>query len=481
MKVYLLNPPTYSQQGFIREGRCQQRLASFQYVMTPITLPSIAGLLREKGYEVFLRDAMALQENVSTVLQAVEQSQARLLIAVSSTVTLENDLAVLAEMKQKIPDLFIALSGTHASSLPEDILQHATSLDAIIRNEPEMTALELAQTLDQESKGNLGNELARVQGLSYRHLGQIFHNPQRPYLEDLDSLPFPARDLLPLDRYRLPTLNEPYTLLIPSRGCPYHCTFCTAHQYYGKKMRLRNPHRVVDEIEEIVQVHQIHQIHMWSDTFTLSRKFVMEFCDEMILRALPVQWMCNGRVDSVDLELLQQMKAGGCTGIAYGVESGVQEILDRCKKDITLEQIQEAFRWTRQAGIDTLAHVIFGLPGETPKTIKSTIRFILALDPTYAQFYCAIPFPGTELREEALRQGWVSDFQWSDYEINHALLETPQLSRKQLLDWKNRAYLRFYWRPQYLLRQASQYWRSPKELLQKSKQFFFFMKDWAQT
>lgn len=474
MKVFLLNPPTHTQEQFIREGRCQQRLASFQYVMTPITLPSIAALLREKGHDVYLHDAMAMNSSVADVLQLMQQENPALLIMVSSTVTLENDQRVVADIKEAHPHIFVAISGTHATSLPEEILQ-ACPAEAIIRNEPEMTALELANALERKTP------LETVDGLTFRKNGNLYHNSARAYLDNLDDLPFPARDLLPLERYRLPTLNEPYTLLIPSRGCPYHCTFCTAHQYYGRKVRLRSPENVVQEMEEIYYRYHIRHVHMWSDTFTMSKKFVMQFCAKLIDRQLPIQWMCNARVDTVDLEMLQQMKKAGCTGIAYGVESGVQDILDRCKKDITLEQIRQAFRETREAGIDTLAHVIFGLPGETEQTLKETLRFVLEIDPTYAQFYCATPFPGTELREEAIQQGWITDLDWSNHEINQAILETKELRRSQLIKWKRRAYLRFYFRPKYLLRQTKRYLRSPFELYQKSKQFLFFMKDWATT
>lgn len=474
MKVFLLNPPTYSREQFIREGRCQQRLASFQYVMTPITLPSIAALLREKGHTVYLHDAMALNTTVSDVLEELRKISPNLLIAVSSTVTLPNDQQVMSDIKKTFPTIFLAFSGTHASSLSYDVLQEC-SVDAIIRNEPEMTALQLADALESNVP------LQEVSGITFRQQHQVIENATRPYLEDLDALPFPARDLLPLDRYRLPTLNEPYTLLIPSRGCPYLCTFCTAHQYYGRKIRLRSPENVADEMEEIFSVHHIRQVHMWSDTFTISRKFVWQFCEEMIRRQLPMSWMCNARVDTVDLELLKKMKQAGCTGVAYGVESGVQAILDRCKKDITLEQIRKAFQATKEAGIDSLAHVIFGLPGETEKTLRQSLRFVLDLDPTYAQFYCAIPFPGTELREEALKNGWITDFDWAQHEINKSVLETPDLSSRQLLRWKRKAYLRFYFRPKYLLRQIHRYLRSPAELLTKSKQFLFFMKDWART
>ena len=474
MKVFLLNPPTYTREQFIREGRCQQRLASFQYVMTPITLPSIAALLRQKGHAVYLHDAMALNTTVSEVLEQIQKEQPQLLIAVSSTVTLQNDHHILSDIKKAFPEIFLAISSTHATSLPHEVLQDC-ACDAIIRNEPEMTALQLANALEQKTP------LSEVAGLTFRQKTQIIENVARPYLDNLDELPFPARDLLPLDRYRLPTLNEPYTLLIPSRGCPYLCTFCTAHQYYGRKIRLRSPQNVADEMEEIFSVHHIRQVHMWSDTFTISRKFVWQFCEEMIQRQLPMEWMCNARVDTVDSELLKKMKQAGCTGVAYGVESGVQEILDRCKKDITLEQIQKAFRATNEAGIDSLAHVIFGLPGETEKTLRQTLKFVLGLDPTYAQFYCAIPFPGTELRDEALKQGWITDFDWSQHEINKAVLETPDLSSQQLLRWKRRAYQRFYFRPKYLFRQVNRYLRSPTELLTKSKQFVFFMKDWART
>jgi len=177
-------------------------------------------------------------------------------------------------------------------------------------------------------------------------------------------------------------MNRPYTLVVPSRGCPHHCTYCTAPMYDGKRLRLRTPSRVVDEIEEIKKRGTVSDFVMWTDTFTLDKSFVLELCSELEGRKLGVHWMCNSRVDSIDAEMARAMKAAGCTGVAFGVESGVQAILDNVRKGTTVEQGRTAFRVVSEAGIQTLAHFILGLPGETPDTILQTIAYAKEIDPT---------------------------------------------------------------------------------------------------
>ena len=204
----------------------------------------------------------------------------------------------------------------------------------------------------------------------------------------------------------------------------------------------------------------------------------MEICEGIIDKKLDVKWMCNGRVDKVDAEMLQMMSKSGCIGISYGVESGVQEILDNVEKDITLDQIVNAFKWTHAAGIETLAHVIFGLPGETKETVEETTKFIIKLNPDYAQFYCAIPFPGTRYHDMATEKGWLNATEWEQFELNQSIVSTDAMSADELKEAKVRAYKRFYLRPRYMLKRLGKI-KTFKDLRLTITQGTSFLSEWV--
>lgn len=445
MRIAIVNPPPAEEDGikFIREGRCEQRLSSFQYVMVPISLPSIAALLLAKRYEVKIWDCMAENISPKKVTKDLVRYAPELVIFNISTATFNNDIEFIAALKKSLSCHFTAI-GAHASATPKETLK-ASQLDSVIRREPELTSLALAEAIKTKKT------LAGVLGISYREGRKIINNPDRPFCQDLDSLPFPARGLLKNQKYTLPVVNQPYTLLVPSRGCPHSCVFCTASLYYGKKVRFRSVKSVMDELKEIVGRDKIKFVTMWSDTFTIKKDFVVSLCQKIIESKLDFKWMCNSRVDTIDPEMLRWVNKAGCIGISYGVESGNQTILNNVKKNITLDQIKDAFRWTREAGMETLAHVIFGLPGETQATINETIDFVIKLEPDYAQFYCAIPFPGTEFYQQAQKQNWLTTNDWSKFEINQAILDTPLLSVDQLKSARIKAYRKFYLRPAYIV------------------------------
>jgi len=471
MRVFILNPPVLSGQGFVREGRCEQRLTSYQYVLLPVSLPSIAAVLREEGISVKILDGVAEQTPVALIKRALKKFQPDLLILNVSTVTFDNDIKIARLIKKAFPKLKIAVMGVHVTSLPEESLSHG-AIDYVVRGEPEETVKELALALKHKKP------LARIKGISHKRGRKYEHNEDRPFISDLDALPFPARDLVKNKLYLMSMSDKPHTVILTSRGCPNNCTFCTAHKYYGRVFRTRSAKSVADEMEEIEKKYKIFYATMWADTFTLIPSFVFELCAEIKKRGLKMKWMCNSRVNTITPDMLKAMKGAGCTGIAYGVESGNQEILNNVRKGTNLEQIERAFKLTKRAGIDSLAHVIFGLPGETKQTIKKTVAFIKKINPSYVQFYCAVPFPGTEFSRMAEKEGWLQTRDWSRFEINQAIIATPTLSAKELERARRRAYLSFYLRPSYLFKTGYKYLKRG-ELLRMTRQATGFFADWV--
>jgi anaerobic magnesium-protoporphyrin IX monomethyl ester cyclase len=456
---------------YIREGRCEQRLNSFQYVMVPISLPMIAGALEAKNHQVKLLDCIASDMDVEGLKKAIAEFDASLVLFNMSTATSSSDMEVITMMRP-VSKAHFTVIGNHATSLPEEVL-NGSALDSVIRREPELTAQDLVDAVER------GRDLHEVLGISFKNNGKIVANEDRPFNENLDDLPFAARHLLDNAKYTLPVINEPYTLIITSRGCPHSCIYCTAYQYYGKKLRLRSATNVVDEMQECLDKHGLRNFTMWSDTFNQNKKFVMEVCDEIKKRGMhkKIRWMSNSRVDQMDAEVLKEMRSANCIGVSYGVESGVEEILKNMKKGATAEQARVAVRLTKEAGIEVLTHIIFGLPGETMETIKETIKYVKELDPDYAQFYCAIPFPKTELEEMGKKNGWITTDDYAKYELNQPILNMPGLSVEELQKARNMAYRQFYLRPSYIFKRLRKI-RNFADLLINYRQAKDFISSW---
>jgi radical SAM superfamily enzyme YgiQ (UPF0313 family) len=408
--------------------------------------------------------------SLAELKKKVRSYNPEMIILDTTTPTFFEDAQTVRELKA-IKKFFVAAIGVHVTTLPEASLKNS-KIDAVVRGEPEFSCLELARAVKSKS------DLKNVLGVSYRFGKRIVNNQDRPFIENLDEMPFPARDLLKNELYTMPIYNRPYTLLVPSRGCPSRCIYCTARIYYGKSCRERSPKSIVDELEEILYKNNVRDVTMWSDTFTLRKSFVHAVCDEILSRGLKIRWMCNSRVDTIDLETLKKMKKAGCTMISYGVESGVQEILNKAKKGTNLRQIENAIKWTNQAGIESIAHVIFGLPGETKETIQKTIDFIKKINPTYAQFYCAIPFPGTEFYDMAKKNGWLVTENWEAFEINNPLIKTKDLSIQDLHDAKIMAFKKFYLRPGYAFSTLKRI-KSPQNIARAAYQASSFVKSWV--
>lgn len=471
VNIIVFNPPGPDDLGFVREGRCEQRLSSFQYVMLPVSLTYIAAVLRRDGFSVRIVDAVAEKRPRPELLTELQAAEPQLVFFNVSTVTYPSDIAFARELRAVLPTAHFTAIGVHVTATPRQSLEESV-FDSVIRGEPEAVGSALARALQER------RPLHDVAGLFFKEDGLIVENPAAEPIADLDSLPFPARDLVKNELYTLPVINRPYTLLVPSRGCPYPCIFCTAHRYYGKKLRFRSVESVVAELREIVQVHDVHYVTMWSDTFTFRKEFVIELCRRIIEEKLDLRWMCNSRVDTIDEEMLQWMARSGCIGISYGIESADQEVLDNICKHITPEQVRTTVALTNKYGIESLAHIIFGLPGDTPEKIRKTIRFIKKIRPSYAQFYCAVPFPGTEFHRQAVANGWLTTDDWSRFEINQAIIATPALSAAEMNRLRKRAYLQFYLDPVYLWNRLRKI-RSWSDLRTNVRQGWDFIRNWV--
>jgi radical SAM superfamily enzyme YgiQ (UPF0313 family) len=271
-------------------------------------------------------------------------------------------------------------------------------------------------------------------------------------------MPFPARHIVKGEGYRAGIYSGGHpTAMVSSRGCPYRCTFCLwPDALYGHRFRARSAVNVVDEIEEAVRVYGHDEIYFDDDTFTIDRQRVLDVCRLIQERGLEqdLEWIAQCRVDTVDREMLEAMKAANCGYILFGVESGSPEMLKKMKKGITLDQVRAAFKLTREVGIKTQAFFLFGVPGETQETVRETIDFAKELNASSTQFAIAIPHPGTALYEECKTNGWLTSEDWADYTAESSLIETPWLSAAEVEAARVQAYREYYYRPSYILGEA---------------------------
>jgi radical SAM superfamily enzyme YgiQ (UPF0313 family) len=315
----------------------------------------------------------------------------------------------------------------------------------VVRGEPEFTIREAALALRD------GTPPGEVLGLSWRDGDQVVHNDKRPFLKDLDELPFPAWDLVDTGRYRLPFSNRRFLLVASARGCPYGCTFCANKVYYGARLRRRSPQRIVDEIQWIVEELGITDFLIWSESFTNDQEYAIETAEEIIRRGLKIDWVSNSRVDTVSPRLLKTIKEAGCWMIGFGIESGNQQVLDSVRKGTTIAQAVEAVRMAQEVGLEVTGHCVLGFPGETLETMQETVDFAKFLKLDYVQFYCAVAFPGSPLFKECQENGWLDESDWKYYEQNSSVITTPQLTAEQVMAAREKAFRGYYKQPRVVL------------------------------
>jgi anaerobic magnesium-protoporphyrin IX monomethyl ester cyclase len=453
MKVLVANPP-WPGPGFgARSDVRWPHKRSDKYIEYPIYLSYTVAVVKEAGFEVSFIDAIMDELDIDDFAQQVRDMGPRLTLIETSTPSIDFDLETAAAVKQLSPETFVALLGSHVTYFDRQILDENPAVDAVVRGEFEYTAADLARALDA------GGELGGVLGLTYRHAdGDVRRNSDRPLFEPLDRMPFPARHIVKGDGYRAGIYSGGHpTAMVSSRGCPYRCTFCLWPDIlYGHKFRARSAENVVDEIEEAVRRYGHDEIYFDDDTFTIDRQRVMDICRMIQERGLEkeVEWIAQCRVDTVDREMLEAMKAANCGYILFGVESGSPKMLKKMKKGITLDKVRVAFDLARQVGIKTQAFFLFGIPGETQETIRETIEFAKEINASSTQFAVAIPHPGTALYEECRANGWLTSEDWADYTSEASLIETPWLTAKEVEEARIRAYRQYYYRPRFIVGEA---------------------------
>ncbi len=447
MKVLITNPP-WPGEGFgARSDVRWPHKRSDKFIEYPIYLSYLAAIVRKDGYPVEFLDAILEELGVEEFGRRVAEIAPDIAVLESSTPSINFDLQSVAAIKKYSPTTRTVLVGSHPTVFHRDLIRENPALDAVCRGEYDYTVRDLVRASAP------GRDWSEVEGITYRAGGEARVNPDRPLIENLDEIPFPARDLVESPFYRQGTFRgKKCTTVITSRGCPYQCIYCLwPNTLYGHKFRARSAENVVAELEECVGRYGIDEVYFDDDSMALDRERMLKICRLIVERGVKFEWISQCRVSSMDEEVMRAMKAAGCRYIRFGVESGSPRILKIIKKGITREQVREAFRLARKVGIRTQAFFLFGVPGENQESIRETINFAQEIKADSAQFAVVIPHPGTELYATSREKGWLHYNNWEDFSSCVGMLETPELSLKGAEEARIRAYKAFYFRPSYIL------------------------------
>ena len=441
MSALFLSPPSFDgfDGGAGARYQARREIRSFWY---PTWLAQPAALV--KGSR--LLDCPPHDIGLEECLQ--ETSRYDHVIIHTSTPSLKNDCKVAEEIKARRPGTTIGFVGAHAAVLPAETLKASPAIDWVGRKEFDFTCKEVAE----------GRPLEEVNGLSFWKEGRIVHNPERELIHDMDMLPWVVdvykRDLQ-VEKYSIGYLKEPYLSLYTGRGCPAQCTFCLWPQTIGgHKYRVRSAGNVAAEMAHAKKLFpQVEEFFFDDDTFTANLPRAREIAQK--LKPLGLTWSCNSRAN-VNVETIRLMKDCGLRLFLVGYESGSQQILDRIKKGITIDEAKRFTRACKEAGVVIHGTFILGLPIETKATIEETIRFAMELDVFSIQVSLAAPYPGTELYEMARQNGWFAKRDKSDIVhkdgLQQAALEYPGLSKEEIYEAVEQFYRRYFLRPKPILR-----------------------------
>jgi anaerobic magnesium-protoporphyrin IX monomethyl ester cyclase len=411
---------------------------------TPLGLGYLAAVLEKNNYDVDVIDCQALRISYDEFRSEISERQPDLVGITSTTLTYKSALHLVKIIKELHPSCLTVLGGCHVTFWDDKALHECPSLDVVVRKEGEYTLLELVQRLEA------GGSFHDVVGITCRKDGKIIRNPDRPYIEDLDSLPFPSHHLWPIDRLR--KYGKVIFPLVTSRGCVYWCEFCSAVRMFGRRYRMRSPKNVVDELEYLHNTYGADEFTFYDDAFTVNQSRVEEICREIHNRKLRITWDCGTRVDMVTRDLLQKMREAGCIAVWFGVEAGSQRVIDAMKKGFTPNKTKKAFKLAKEAGLMTIASVVLGFPGETLESAWETINFVEEINPDDIGYYIATPYPGTPMADYVKKMGWLRVTDFDKYDTATPIFELPTLSMKELREIREKAFHRFYLRPTYIFR-----------------------------
>lgn len=481
MKVCFINPPFKSEYGkFSRESR-SPAIGHSGVLYYPLWLIYAAALTEKEGFEVVFIDAPAKRMSIHDCLNIVKEkaAESKLFVLDTSTPSINSDLLFAQELKKSFSNAYICLVGTHPTAMVEETLTKGVYVDAIARKEYDYIIRDLASAI----KNNI--DFSNVKGLSFKNKGIITNNQDASLIENLDEIPFASKfikEYLNIYDYSFPAATFPSIQIFTGRGCPAKCNYCVYPQVmHGHKYRKRSVTNIIEEFEYIADnFPDVKEIVIEDDTFTIDKRRVNEFCEQLIFKKLNkrFKWLCNARVN-LDYVTMRKMKDAGCRLLIPGVESFNQEILNNIHKGTNLEEIENYMQNAKKAGLLVHACYMVGNRGETMETMETTLEAALRFNTDTAQFFPLIPYPGTEAYRWAKENKYISgnydEYCHEDGTVN-CVLNLPDLSSKDLTDFCAFARKRYYLRFSYILHRI--YMGATNfEDLKRSLKAFYKLKD----
>lgn len=397
--------------------------------LPPLGLCYMAAVLEKEGHIVKIMDCPSNRQTQTDVINEITTFNPQIVGLAAVTILIDRAIEITKAIKQHFPKIIVVIGGPHPTKMPEDTLEQ-TRCDIVIKGEAEYAFRGITRKPNEFRKKRIVD-------------GEIIKN--------LDELPFPARHLLNMEIYNsLPNnykVSENVIQMLTTRGCPYTCTFCASA---NGKFRQRSVQNVIAELKELRSQYNVKEVAFWDDIFTLNKRWIIDFCNALHQENLNIAWSCETRLDLIDKEIVKAMKNAGCWNIFFGIESGNQELLDNIKKRTTLDMIRKGVKMVKNAGIEVRGSFILGLPGETPEMGQKTIDFAIELDPDYAQFSIATPFPGTELWDTADQWGTINK-NFKEFHIFSPVFVTKGYrNAEDLQNIQRLAFRKFYLRPKYI-------------------------------
>lgn len=418
----------------------------------PINILYIASYLMKQGFRVELLDFDVEQFSKENLIKKINQSKPKIVGITAMTPLISASNKIASIIKESSPDTVTIVGGAHPTALPKRTLEEFKAFDIAVYGEGEITVFEVVRSIMEKKS------LSGIKGIAYRKGRKILLNKERTLISNLDSLPFPARELLKFGLYKGASKSgvsydsKKITPLFTSRGCPFQCTFCAIHLTSKRITRFRSAKNVISEVEECINKFGINHFTIHDDTFNMVPKRVEEICKS--LKKLNITWDCDTRVNLVSKNILKMMADAGCVRVAYGVESGSQRILNLIKKGITVEQVKDAFKWSKEVGLKTAAYFMVGShPSETKQDLLLTEKLIKEITPDFLNVAVTVPYPGTELYCVMKEKGYLKE-NWGNYmQYNtRPIWRTDNFGPDELVTTQKRMIRDYYFNPYYLFK-----------------------------
>lgn len=410
----------------------------------PLGLAYLAAVAEEQGWKVRIIDGLTEGLSMQDIAGIIRSLQPEVAGITATTPAIYDAYEIARIVKEHSPNSLVLLGGPHATFMAYEVLEECPYIDVVVRGEAEETLKEILERIER------GGDLSEVAGITYRAGDRIKENPPRGLIDDLDSLPIPAYNLLPMGKYVVDRVR--YAAIVTSRGCPYGCIFCSSSLQFGKRWRAHSPERVLEELMILRYDYGAREIEFLDDTFTLKMSRAEEISRMIVSEGLDISWSASSRVNTFSRSLGEAMRRAGAHTIYFGIESGSDKTLRLIGKGITRRQAMDAVKAARNSGLNALGSFIIGFPHEGEEDIRATIRFADKVGVDLAQFTIATPYPGTRLWEMAVKENLLLTRNWRKFTtldvVMRSLYLTPERIKKLLL-W---AYITFYLNPRRVLR-----------------------------